>query len=102
MDISVDEWDYGANVLVCVIFVVDFAEVKGEAYELLGFYWDLAWACSYFFEVFIDLDENLKFYLLSKDFDNLKEYIFSFGFYLPLLFDFLHELNSDLFVHRLE
>ena len=71
LDIGVDERDYWAYILIGVIFVVDFAEVEGEAYELLGFYGDLVWSCSNFLEVFVDLDEDMEFYLFSEDVDYL-------------------------------
>ena len=102
LDIGVDERDNWAYILICMIFVVDFAEVEGEAYEFLWFYWDLIWSCSNFLEEFVDLDEDMEFYLFSEDFDNLKENILSLGLDLPLLFDALHKLDSDLFVHGLE
>lgn len=102
LDIGVDERDYRAYILIGVVFVVDFAEVEGEAYELLGFYGDLVGSCSNFLEVLVDLDEDMEFYLLSEYIDNLKENILSLGLDLPLLFYALHKLDSDLFVHGLE
>ncbi len=76
--------------------------MEREADEFLWFDRHLSWSSSNLLEVLIDLNEYLKFNLLPEDVDNLEKDIFSLGLDLPLLFDVLHELDPDFFVHGLK